>query len=460
MLRVSYLFPIGCFLLLNQFRHKRLVALGSSERLLAQLVRDGLGVGTLKVLSLLVTLLFTILLARGLGPRGFGEYAFVIAIITTLSIPVAPAFMQLAIRETAVMHERGDLGRIWAFLHWANYSVLWSSIILIAAAGSLAFLFSDSIRDNWWVKLLVGLIGLPLLGLSAVRAGALTGLGKVVKGQVSDLLIRPVMSLLLVAGLLLLGFLTPLSALVAYFLGAIAAFTTTKVLLERTLPKRLGPELPRTDVVQKHHWQRAWTGFTLSIGAGALNMEIGILFLGWLSTEEQIAAMQVAMRVSMLVALPLMIANHVISPHIAQAHSSMNKAKLQGISRYTSRVAVVVALPIAMPLIFFGHPILSLAFGVEYADSGSFPLAILVCAQLVNSFCGPVGKLLVMSGYELQTMLGQTIGLVVVVSAGFLLIPKYGATGAATAASLGICMWNVVLATSVSKILDIRPTAA
>lgn len=199
--------------------------------------------------------------------------------------------------------------------------------------------------------------------------------------------------------------------------------------------------------------------FTLLVAASTLNAQIGILLLGWLSTDDQVGAMQVADRGAMLVVLSLNVVNMVIGPHITQVHRSGDREKLQALSRHSARMALLVALPIALPLIFFGGPILELVFGAEYAEVATLPLAILAASQLINVGFGSVGRLLVMSGYEKQSLLGQFVGLVAVTGSGSVLIPNYGAVGGATSISLGIFVWNVVLAFKVGKTLGIRPGA-
>jgi O-antigen/teichoic acid export membrane protein len=120
-------------------------------------------------------------------------------------------------------------------------------------------------------------------------------------------------------------------------------------------------------------------------------------------------------------------------------------------------MALLVALPIAVPLIFFGAPILAFVFGEEYAEIATLPLAILAIGQVINVTFGSVGRLLVMSGYERHSLLGQAFSLVVVGVLGVFLIPEFGALGAAVSIAIGILIWNLILGTQVYLLLRIRP---
>ena len=154
-----------------------------------------------------------------------------------------------------------------------------------------------------------------------------------------------------------------------------------------------------------------------------------------------------------------MVVNLVIGPHITQVYRSGNKARLQALSRNSARVALLVALPVALPLIFLGGPILGMVFGQDYRDLATWPLAILVTGQLVNVMFGSVGILLTMSGYERDALLGHALALFVNFILALVFVPIYGVIGAAVAASIGLIVWNVVLALKVVKRLGVRPAA-
>ena len=441
---------------MNQGLISRLIASGRGDGLRAQLLRGGVGVGALKLISIPLTLAASILLARSLGPEGFGQYAFVIALITTLSIPLGPALMQLTTRETALMHQSGELGQVRALLRWGNRHVLLGSALILVGVGGIAIWNAEWQIDDRWTLVLLSLAALPLLGLNAIRSGILAGLRRVVIGQFPDLVIRPLALLFVATVLFLGGLLSPLTAVAAFIAGAVSALIVGAVLLRRTFPET-GDDLPSNDAAQHKQWRRAWMPFTLLVAASTLNAQIGILLLGWFSADDQVAAMQVAERGAMLVVLSLAVVNLVIGPHISQVHKTGDRVQIQDLSRYSARMAMLVALPIALPLIFFGAPILTLVFGEEYAEIATLPLAILAIAQVINVTFGSVGTLLTMSGFERDALLGQVVALVVNVIAAVSLIPIMGVVGAAIATAIGLVCWNFALGLLVMRRLKIRP---
>jgi O-antigen/teichoic acid export membrane protein len=64
-----------------------------------------------------------------------------------------------------------------------------------------------------------------------------------------------------------------------------------------------------------------------------------------------------------------------------------------------------------------------------------------------------------MTGYERDTLNGQIIALVVNAIAAIILIPQFGALGAACSVTIGLVTWNAALAISFIKRLGFQPSA-
>jgi O-antigen/teichoic acid export membrane protein len=400
----------------------------------------------------------SIILARALGPEGYGQYAFIIALLTTLSIPLGPALMQLTTREAARLHHDGKADQIYTLLRWANRNIWVGSALVAAVIGGLALWQAEWRVDDRWTLLMLGLVALPLLGLNAVRSGILAGLRRVVMGQFPNLLVRPLVLLAVVGVLLLFGSLNPATAVAAFITGAGVAFILGIILLRRVFPheQQTPRKLSHTNE-QNSKLRRAWMPFTLLVAASTLNAQIGILLLGWLSTDEQVAAMQVAERGAMLVNLSLALVNVVISPHITRIFLQKEPDALQKLSRQSARLAVLFALPIVFLLLFYGDFFVSIFFGSLYVDMVSWPLRILVIAQLINVAFGSLGMFLSMSRYEKDTLQGNTLALIINGVLGLFLIPHYGALGASLSVAVGLVVWNLFLGFKVYLRLGVRP---
>lgn len=435
---------------------KKVLSQGRGEGLKAQLLRGAMGVGGLKILSLPLTLAASVLLARGLGPEGYGQYVFVMAAIALLSLPVAQGLGQLVTREVAKYHQSEDWGLFRGMLRRAHQWVILGSAVIAL----LITIFSVS-NVSWelndrWTLLLLGTLMLPLLGLNALRSAILRGLQKVFYAQVPELMARPGLNLIFVGCLLLGGTLNPATALLSQITATALALVVGAWFFWRLKPAEVSESQPN---YRHSEWGRALLPFTLLAAVGTLNTEIGILALGWLGTDGEVAALRIAQNGAMLVMFSLGIINQVIGPHITRAYRDNDQRRLQRLSKQSARGALLVAVPIALPMIFLGGPIVGIIFGDVYRDSATLPLAILAAGQLVNVAFGSVGMFLAMSGFERDTLAGQIIALVANAAAAVLLIPSFGAVGAALSVSIGLVTWNVVLAILFFKRLGFRPSA-
>ena len=435
---------------------RRLLAVGQGDGLRAQLVRGAMGVGGLKLLSLPLTLTTSILLARALGPQGYGQYAFVMAVIALLALPIGPGLGQLVTREVARYHHGEDWSLFRGLLRRAHQWILLGSVVMIGAVAIVAGHNAAWAVDDRWTLLFMASLMLPLLGLNALRSHTLRGLRYVFQAQLPELLARPAFHLVFAGVLLVGGALTPATALGSQIAATGLAFLLGAWLLARYWPA----QVKVADPDYRHgEWARALLPFTLMAAVSTLNAQIGILALGWLGTDEDVAVLQVAQQGALLVVLSMTIVNLVIGPHITRAHREGDKARLQQLSRQSSRAALAVALPIALAFILLGKPILLFVYGEAYAATVTWPLAILAFGQLVNVAFGSVGTFLTMSGYERDTLTGQIIALVVNGAAAVALIPFLGVIGAAIAVTTGLLTWNVVLAAKFVQRFQLRPTA-
>ena len=83
---------------------------------------------------------------------------------------------------------------------------------------------------------------------------------------------------------------------------------------------------------------------------------------------------------------------------------------------------------------------------------------LLLVGQLVNVLSGSVGMLLSMTGRHYFASLMVTACALLNVLLNYLLIPRFGMTGAALATVVTMILWNVAFVFRVRSVLDIRPT--
>jgi len=425
-----------------------------SMKLRQQLIKSFMGVGSMHLLSIPVTLLTSIILARTLGPDAFGQYVFVLSLLALLALPAVGGLPQLLTREVASFSHTGQWSLYRGVVRTAH---VW--VLLVAAVVVVGYLLAGPVggwipQQGKWALLGIVILLVPLQGLNAVRNGTIKGLGFPAMAEMPTQAIQPLLLLATVTVLATLGTLTATQALWAQVGVATLTFAIASVLFFRVRPAAAHDHVPE---YHNRTWLLALLPFTLIALVGTFNAQIGIVLLGTLGTDVAVGALRVAERGAQFVFLPLALVNMVISPHIVRAWRDGNTEHLQKLSRQSARGAFLLALPIGLVLLIFGQPILRIAFGEVYMESSYLPMVILVAGQLFNVALGSVGILLVMSGHERITLMGQLAGLVATAVAALVLIPLYHAIGAAVAISLGLVVWNIFLGVAVARTLKIRP---
>lgn len=430
---------------------QRLLDTARGQGLRARLIRSGSGAGALKALSMGLGLVVTVVLARGLGPADFGQYAFVVAVVTALATPFGPALQQLIIREAATRHAAGEGERILALLRWGDRQVAVGAVIVGLVVVGVGFWLGGA--GSRWPLVGLGVVALPFLGLEGLRAGGLAGLHRVVWAQFPQMLVRPLALLGLVGVFAAVGSLSAESAVMAFVAAAGLALAASVWLWRHARP----PGRSAPEAGEPKHWRRGWGRFTLLAVTGGLNAQLSLLLLGVWSSDQQVAALRVAIQGGTLVALPLIIVNMVIGPYLARAYHNGDKGQLQALSQRSAQAALLAAGPAALVLIGWGGPLLGWVLGSDYAGIAAWPLAALVMGQIINVAFGSVGWLLNMTGWEGDSLRGTVVGLAVNATLALMLIPPLGAQGGAIAMAAGLVATNAATAFWVVRRLRIVP---
>ena len=429
---------------------------GEAGSLQRRLTKNAAGSFGLKIASLGLAFVTSVLLARLFGPEGYGLYAYAIAWLFLLQIPAGLGMREIFVREIATYQARSEWRLIRGLLHWANQIVLIVSIgIMLLAAGVFWLLEADSDSQKIFVFWLA-LLSLPLMALTLLRQGAMQGLHRVVVGQLPELLIQPALFIILL-GCAYLLFGEDLSVTWAMSIRVLTfgvSFLVGTELLRKNLPQQVREVRPD---YHTRPWLRSILPFIFISSMFVINNKTDALMLGAMKGTESVGLYVVASRGAELVTFILVAVNRALGPAIANLYAEGNISKLQAIVTKSSRIVFFTSLPIALGLIIFGHWFL-LLFGSEFTN-GYTALTLLTIGQLLNAGMGSVGYLLNMTGHERDTAIGIGASAMLNVILNAILIPKFGIEGAASATAISTIVWNSLLLVFVQKRLKIQPTA-
>lgn len=420
--------------------------------------RGFLGAFSLRTVGAGVSLLATVVLARALGTTGFGVYAYALALVSLLSVPAQFGTGTVLTRFCASYESAEQYGRLRGLLRWANTVVLRSSLVFAAGAAVVLLLFPGLLPEGDHTAVWLALILLPIVALGDLRAASLTGLHQYWKGQVPEMIVRPGGVLLIVGTVWLLrpdaGF-TSAEIMIYYLCASVAAFSVGAWWLLRSLPAGVREAEPETEIPV---WRRAGQVLTVSRGGGVILQRIDMIFLGALAGASAAGVYRAAAALSTIIAFGLLAVNVVAAPNFSRLNTAADRGELIRTLALATKLALACAIPIIAVMIVFGRDIIAVVYGKAFAGA-YVPLVILVLGQFVNAATGPVGPLLTMTGQERWVMMAVLTAVVVSVPAYFVLVPPYGAIGAAAASTLGLVVLYGILTARAWYWLRLTPSS-
>lgn len=391
--------------------------------------------------------------ARYLGPEAFGLYSFVIAIIVIIAIPVTSGLPILLVREVASFYAQAKWNLLLGVIYWSRaYVLLVSFVIVIGLWSTLSYHYFDGATSEllWFAAILI-----PLRGFLARQSALLNGFKRPVLAQflVPDGLLVPAITLAILYLSKIFGFdFTSTILMQIVILASLLSFIAGSVILKSKVQAYTTKYAPEYTF---RAWHKSLVPFTIMVFVGTLNVEVASIFLGGMVDHHSVAYFKVAMQAVSLIAIGLNAINTVIMPDVAQLYKQNNVEATQALLARSVRLTVLVSLPIILFLIIFGEAAIMFLFGVDYLPA--YPImAILLLGQLVNVSMGSVGLVLNMTGNEKMAAKSLIIALLLNVMMLFILVPIYGAIGAAVSVSTGLACWNLLMAVDVYKTTTLK----
>lgn len=379
----------------------------------------------------------TVLLARGLGPAAYGAYGVVMSLLLWLEVASDAGIQRATIKLIPETSEADAVAGA------ATVLLLGVSIALLVVCWLVAPWVAASFAiDNgtWLFRLAV--LDLPFNGIYLASQGALQGRRQF--GVLSLTLV--VYSVAKVGGILLLVLigLSVAGALVVNVLATVAALLflyqrrdlrivpPSKVLLARLI--RLAAPLGVSVIAMQ---------FLLSVHLWSLTGLGGV-------PDEVIGQYVAALNLARLPTVVPFVLTGVVLATISAALSQQDHALARRYMQSATRFLLILLLPVCILGAVDATPIMVFVFSDEYAAGGPL-LAVLLIAFGLFSVLDTLLHAMIADGLQNQVMTGLLVLVLVTLGLNSLLIPSYGAIGAAAgfALSLGIgtavsLVWSVL----------------
>jgi O-antigen/teichoic acid export membrane protein len=171
--------------------------------------------------------------------------------------------------------------------------------------------------------------------------------------------------------------------------------------------------------------------------------ETDAVMLGILAGPGEVGIYQVARRLAEFVVFCAAVASAVGLPRLAAAHAARRVDKVQATVDTMNGIALISTTATVLALTLVGPWALRL-FGHEFAG-GYLPMLILAVARLVALVFGPASDLLLMTGHHGRLGKVNLVCAVANIALNFLLIPRFGVLGAASATGGALIAWSAWL---------------
>lgn len=413
----------------------------------------------LRILTLLVSLSSTVILTRILEVDEYGSYVFALAVMNLVAIPIQAGLPQLVVRETSKLDQRGDLELLNGLLLRAIQGVvLLSATVLIIA---IPVMVSQVSQRNGFADLdviLIAFLLVPLAALAPVLGAALRGFERISVGQFVGTVLRPIILLGLLFACLFFGFINTISAQSVMWLhvgAALISCIVAALILLRCVGAKLRGVGRRYET---RNWLHDLWPLSLIAGLSILLNKTDILMLRSMTGLGDVAHYNVALQIGTVAFLANQGMRMVSQPRLARLHEAGDIQGMQTVLTMSARFVTLSTLPFAITFWIFGGDIIEGLFGLSYMFA-LVPALIFITGYTIQAVFGAAEGLLKMAGYERVILRSIPVALFGNVGLNAILIPIYGATGAAVATVLSTIFWKGYLALVAKRKLGLNVLA-
>ena len=381
--------------------------------------------------------LLAIVLARGLGVEGFDDYA-VAAAVFMLTASIAPLGSEkYALRVLPVFIEREDWGRVQGYMRFGMRRSVCMSLMLTMAVLGIMLVLGDALQDSTRLAIAITALAVPLGALVHFGLEVLTALGRQFIASVIFRIVVPATALAF-AMLLLALYPEPSGAFAAACWGP--AWLLALLLMASVARHSLQPIAWRSQPVDEaRHWRIESRPFFLYRLATGLLAQSGLIALALLNAPAvAIGAYAAAVGTAGLASVLASATNRAYGRRLSLLMERQDYPGVMQLRRERMRwllPSVALFLGIVM---LFGRELLSL-FRPEFADQGAMALRILAVGISLAVLLALAPTYLKYRRRKRTTyFIIASAALTQIVALG-LLVPRFGAMGAASAFTLSMC---------------------
>ncbi len=397
------------------------------------------------------------LIQRGFGPGPFGIYTLSYSLVSLVASIFTLGMDNAILRYLPIYRSKKQLNSLRGLVIFctavAGIAGIIGALVVLFFAPVLAELRHISRESPVLIHTMeIMSLVIPLLCMQVVWYGGLQGF-KAFKWRVLSQRIIPSMAMVLLLGIVLIFSRHLNGVVMALVVSNVIATVLSLYYLFRLLSRLTTSHSEQYEV-------REWLGFAtpnfLTVITDTVMQSLGTLLLASFAVSNiALGQYAAAFKFSNFISIPLVSLNTMFAPTISELYSKGEIQKLDVMFAIVTKWTLVLSLPIFGVTTLFSPSLLALSGG---GFINAWPLLIAFSlGGIMNAGTGCVGYMLLMTGHQNLSFLNSIAGIVVNVVLGVLLIPRYGAMGAAISTGLAIGVLNLMRLLQVRLLLKIQP---
>jgi O-antigen/teichoic acid export membrane protein len=180
------------------------------------------------------------------------------------------------------------------------------------------------------------------------------------------------------------------------------------------------------------------------------------LFVASFCSSTETGIYQAAAQLPIMLSIIFGAFDNIFSPMVADLHARREGRRLAELYRMCAKWRVYASVPFLMIMLFAPAELIHSVYGKAYVE-GALPLVILSVGQLSGVVAGNSQTMLTLTGRQRIVVAITLVTLLLDVGLNFVLVPRYGLVGAASAAALSALVLNVSTASVVIRHAPVSP---
>lgn len=401
-----------------------------------------------------VFFLSQILTARFLGVEFFGLYTIGFSVIKLSEILAGVGLKTGGMRFISIYNNKDNSRLKGTLISSASISMLNGAIV-----GLAVYLLSDKIALHFfhnpdltrYIKLFA--LSTPFVSGMNVVSSLLQGFQTTKYAVYSRDIVQPLTNILLIILFHYLGL--GLSGMIyAFIFSHLVALFAGIYYSSRLFPDLFNREINSSFEIRKL-MQYSMPLFMMGF-IGYFITWTDMLMLGYLGTSKDVGIYRAASQLPLTMTLLMFATNSIYAPMAANLYDINEKDRLGNMLKATTRWITYATVPMFIMLIFTSKSLMMI-FGEEYVNIGSSVLLILSFSNMFDCLTGNVQVTLNMTSkqkWELMNISGIVILSIIL---NLLLIPRFGAIGAAVSHCISITFINILRVSEIHYIYKIHP---